>query len=70
LGTVKWVYIGLIGILLLAFPGGRTYDDFQRGNVVLLFVDLAISVTIIIYFVAYARSSVFYDSPKKENNKT
>jgi len=70
LGTVKWVYIGLIGTLLLAFLGGRVYDDFQRGIFFLSVVDLAISVTIITYFVAYARSSVVFDSPQKENNKT
>lgn len=65
LGTVKWVYIVLLGILLFTFLGGRVYGDFQTGNVLLAGADFVIAIPIIVYFIAYARSSVVMDTAKE-----
>ncbi len=65
LGAVKWFYIVLVGALLLSFLGGRIYADFRARNHVLAFVELAISIPTIMFFVAYARSSVSMDTTEE-----
>lgn len=63
-GSVKWVYIAILGLLLLAFLGSRTHDDFCSGNILLGLVDLAISGATLFFYFAYLRSSVSLDSAK------
>lgn len=65
LGAVKWVYILFLGALLFAFLGGRTYHDFAAGNILLGLLDLTISVPTIVFFAAYAYSSVSLDAAEK-----
>jgi hypothetical protein len=65
LGAVKWMYILFVGALLLAFLGGRTYRDFGSGNSVLGLVDLSVSVPTIVFFVAYAYSTVSLDTAER-----
>src|SRR5207245_582466 len=61
LGTVKWVYIVLLGGLLLAFLGGRMYYDARYSSPWFVLVDVAVSVPTLLYFAAYAASSVGLD---------
>ena len=70
LGAVKWVYIFFVGALLFAFLGGRTYHDFNAGNIPLGSVDLAISLPTVVFFVAYAYSSVHLDTAEKVVGRT
>jgi hypothetical protein len=65
LGAVKWVYIIFVGTLLFAFLGGRTLHDFRIGNALLGFVDLTISTPTVVFFAAYAYSSVSLDSAQR-----
>lgn len=65
LGAVKWVYILLLGTLLLTFFAGRLFDDLRTGNSVFALVDLFIGTTTIVYYCAYARSSVSWDTEKE-----
>lgn len=72
-GFVKWVYIAMLGLLLLAFLGGRIWDDFQRARILAL-VDLAIAVPTLVFFWEFARSSVGLDTAEvivggKQNSK-
>jgi hypothetical protein len=62
--AVKWCYILLVGCLLLAFLGGRVYQDFKTSPISWTLVDLAISAATGMFFVAYARSSASMDSAK------
>jgi len=62
LGSVKWFYIVLLGILLLTFLSGRIIDDFQTGSFLLAIAELIIMIPILLYFFAYANSSIFLDS--------
>jgi hypothetical protein len=64
-GAVKWVYVAFLGALLFAFLGGRTYYDFHAGNLLLGLVDLGISIPTVVFYVAYAYSSVTLDTAKK-----
>ena len=62
LGFVKWVYIAFLGLLLLAFLGGRIVDDFRIGNVPLAVIDIIIAIPTLLFFLAYAKSSVSLDT--------
>lgn len=62
--AVKWCYIALVACLLFAFLGGKILQDFRTRTLILACVDLAISVATAIFFLAYARSSVFMDTAK------
>lgn len=59
---VKWCYITLVGFLLLAFLGGRIYEDFTTRTTGLFLTDLIISTATTIFFFAYAGSSVSMDA--------
>lgn len=65
LRTVKYVYIILLGLLLSAFLFKRLYDDFQTGGWLLKIADLLIGSAIILYFFAYATSSISWDTQEK-----
>ena len=59
---VKWVYIIFLGLLLLAFLMGRIVDDFRIGNTILAIVDIVIAIPTLLFFWAYAQSSVTLDT--------
>ncbi len=56
--AVKWFYVAFLGLLLLAFLLGRVVDDFRGGNVLLAIVDMLIAMPTLIFYYAYALSSV------------
>lgn len=62
LGLVKWVYIAFLGLLLVAFLGGRIVDDFRLGNKPLAVIDVIIAMPTLLFFLAYAKSSIFLDT--------
>jgi hypothetical protein len=62
MGTVKWVYMLLLGLLLLAFLIGRLVDDYHSGSLWLVWIDIVVSIPTLIYFFGYASSSVTLDS--------
>lgn len=59
LGTVKYVYVVFLGVLLLAFLGGRLYADW--GNWLLVAVDLGLTVPTLGYFLAFSYYSIGFD---------
>lgn len=61
-GIVKWVYVFLLGGLLLFFLVGSIVFGFQSGNMLTGFANLGIALPIMLFFFAYAKSSVIYDS--------
>ncbi len=61
-GAVKWVYLGMLGFVLLAFLGGRLLEDLWARNFVLGAVDLAIAIPTLIFFYDYARTSIVQDT--------
>lgn len=61
-GWVKWIYILMLGLLLLAFLGARIIGDFHSHSYLLGLVDLIIALPTLLFFYAYARSSVSLDS--------
>ena len=63
-GAVKWVYIAILGVVLTAFLGGRVWEDVRSKNAVLVLADLAIAIPTMLFFLAYARSSVSLDTAK------
>jgi hypothetical protein len=67
--AVKWCFILLVGSLLFAFLGGRTYNDFKLGKILLALVDMLFSFTTGLFFVAYAMVSVSLDRPNRAPKK-
>ncbi len=65
LGSVKYVYFLLLGVLLAAFLVKRTWDDVAGGSRLLAWVDLGIAVPTFTYFLAYAVASVRWDQEKR-----
>ena len=59
LGTVKYVYVVFLGVLLVAFLGGRLYTDW--GNWFLVAVDLGLAVPTLGYFLAFSYYSIGLD---------
>ncbi len=62
MGSVKFVYVLLLGGLLGAFLLGRIWSDFTAMSYLLVFVDLAIAIPIILYFFGYANCTLRFDS--------
>jgi hypothetical protein len=56
-GFVAATYIAMLGLLLISFLSVRIYTDFSGSNHLVGIVDLALSVPILLFFVAYAQSS-------------
>ena len=63
LGTVKYVYVIFLGLLLLAFFGGRLYTD--RGNWLLVAVDVALAIPTLGYFYAFSYYSIRSDKQEE-----
>lgn len=61
-GIVKWIYIAMLGLLLICFLGGRLLEDFRTDNLFLGIAELLIAVPTVLFFLAYAMSSVVFDS--------
>ena len=55
-GIVKYVYIIFLGSLLLAFLTGKMIEDFKISYL-LFAVDIIISISILIFYIAYSISS-------------
>ncbi len=68
--AVKWCFVILVGLLLLAFMGGRIYEDLRLGKGVLILFDVLVSLPTALFFAAYAVASVSQDKrtgpPKNE----
>lgn len=58
--AVGAAYVGMLGILLLAFLGMRIRTDFLDGNTFFVISDLILSVPAVIFFLAYAQSSIYF----------
>jgi hypothetical protein len=69
-GMVKWVYIVLLGGLLLAFTIGRVVDDCRTGSELLIVVDAVVGGVTILFFYGYASSSVVHDKRAHSTSKT
>jgi hypothetical protein len=54
---VAITYVGMLGLLLLAFLGFRIYADFTSGNTVFAVVDLLLSIPTLVFFTGYVRMS-------------
>lgn len=65
LGYVKWIYIILLGLLLIAFLAGKPVDDLGNNNNLFGVIDLLIAAPTLLFFLAYAKSSVSFDKPEE-----
>jgi small-conductance mechanosensitive channel len=63
LGTVKYVYIVFLGVLMLAFLGGRIHTDW--GNWLLIIVDIGLAVPTLGYFFAFSYYSIGLDQEQQ-----
>jgi hypothetical protein len=54
------IYVGILGLLLLAFLGMRIYDDFSSGQTLFGVVDVLIAAPTLLFFCAYAVSSSWW----------
>ena len=59
--AVKWVYILMLGMLLVPFLIGMIIDDYQVGRYVMMGVEVLVSAVILTFYGAYAWSSVRSD---------
>lgn len=62
--VIKWVYVIFLGLLLLAFLGGRIWEDFTT-NKILAAVDILISIPILLFYFEYTRSTIKSDSKEE-----
>jgi len=67
--AVKWVYILLLGLLLIIFLGGRLYNDLISQNYYLLLAELIIAIATLLFYIAYAFSSVKLDYNPQQTNQ-
>lgn len=68
LGTVKYIYVILLGFLLASFLGGLLWNAYASKNFWLFMVDALISVPIAIYFIGYASDTIKF-KPQLEQFK-
>lgn len=64
LATNKYVYVLLLGVLLIGFLGGRMYQDFHASNWLLLTGDLIVGLPIALYYGGYAWYTLKLDSSR------
>jgi hypothetical protein len=62
LGWVKWIYIILLGSLLMAFLLRQIWNDVEAGTTAFLVADAALAIMTLAFFLAYATSSVNLDT--------
>ncbi len=60
----KYYYVVVLFIILVPFIAFKLIADFQKPNVVVVLVDVAVSLMAILYWWEYARSSFQLDTPK------
>jgi len=60
--AVKWVYILLLGFLLIVFLSARLYLDLSRHYYYLFTAEFFIAAPTLLFYVAYAFSSIKLDS--------
>jgi hypothetical protein len=63
-GTVKWMYTGLLGGLLLAFLVSKVWDEFQIGSKVFGVIESLIALCTLTYYGAYVSASKTLDKSK------
>jgi hypothetical protein len=66
LSRIKWVYVVLLGLLLLSFLVAKAIDDVRTGSGYLIAVDILTGVPTLYFYWVYVRSSVRSDRPEKE----
>lgn len=54
---VAATYIGMLGVLLVAFLGSRIHADIGSGNFIIATVDIALAIPTMLFFWGYARSA-------------
>lgn len=69
LGRIKWVYIVLLGLLLLSFLVAKAIDDVRTGSGYLIAADVLTGVPTLYFYGAYAWSSVGFDRPETETEE-
>ncbi len=62
LGWVKWIYIVLLGVLLLAFLFRQVLNDIEGGTAIFIMIDAILSLMTLMFYFAYAKSSVSLDT--------
>lgn len=55
---IALTYVISLGLLLLAFFGGRLAEDIRSDNLLLVIVDAALSILVLAYFVLYVKESL------------
>ena len=69
LSRIKWVYIVLLGLLLLSFLVAKAIDDVRTGSGYLIAADILTGVLTLYFYWAYAWSSVGFDRPEEDAEK-
>jgi hypothetical protein len=54
---IAWTYVVTLGLLLLAYFGGRVADDIRTQNLFLMIVDIVLLLLTSVYFVLYTKES-------------
>jgi hypothetical protein len=56
--AVGAAYVGMLGLLLFAFLGMRIHTDFNSGNKWFLFADIFLAIPTLMFYGAYALSTI------------
>lgn len=65
LDWIKYFYTLLLGVLLIAFIGGRIWSDFRKETWAVVLMDFVISTPILICFGGYAKYSIQSDRTQR-----
>jgi len=60
-GVIKWVYIVMLGALLVTFLRNQILADYRGGTWWLFIVDIAIATATLMFYLGYARASVHFE---------
>ena len=66
---VKWIYIVLLGVLLLSFLVAVLVGDVRGKNIPLAVVDAIAAIPTLVFFFAYAWLSLDLDAPGAQQNE-
>ncbi|RMG22944.1 MAG: hypothetical protein D6730_15520 [Bacteroidetes bacterium] len=69
LGLVKWVYMLMLGLLLLAFLLGRIAEDVAEREFWFVLIDVLLAVPTLIFFYGYAVGAVKLDQARPFKRK-
>lgn len=67
--VIAWTYVISLGILLIAFFGGRLIEDISSNDLFLSIVDIILSIAVMFYFILY-KKVVITEREKKEDGTT